>query len=120
LGCMMAVRLDPRLAEVEAGYTAIPDREGLEETAARLWQERMREPAPMLDWRAKHRFLLSIERRGWDRLRARIRHLRILSTRLIAADFAFAAQLHLYRTWQVWMLRPVRLMLRACRALPGD
>jgi Uncharacterised nucleotidyltransferase len=118
LGCMMAARLDPQLAEVEAAYTSIPDRRSLEETSQRLWQERMQEPAPMLDWRAKHRFLLSIERRGWDRLRARVRHLRILSTRLIHADFAFAARFHLYRTWQVWMLRPVRLMLRGSRGLP--
>jgi hypothetical protein len=116
LGCMMAARLYPQVA-VEACYTAIPDRGRLERTAERLWQERLRAPAPALDWRAKHRFLLSIERRGWDRWRARVRHLKILSTRLITADFAFAAHFHLYRTWQVWMLRPVRLLLRACRAL---
>jgi hypothetical protein len=118
LGCMMAARLDPQIAELEARYTAVPDRESLEKTAERLWQEGMREPAPPLDWPAKHRFLLSIERRGWDRLRARARYLRILSTRLITADFTFAARFHLHRTWQVWMLRPVRLTLRACRALP--
>jgi hypothetical protein len=118
LGCMMAARLDPQIAEIEARYTSIPDRGSLEKTAEMLWQERMREPAPMLDWRAKHRFLLSIERYGWDRVRAGGRHLRILSTRLITADFAFAARFHLYRTWQVWMLRPVRLLLRAFRALP--
>jgi hypothetical protein len=118
LGCMMAARLDPQVAEVEGCYTAIPDRRSLEKTAERLWQERMREPAPMLNWRKKHLFLLSIERHGWDRFRARVRYLRILSTRLITADFAFAAHFHLRRTWQVWMLRPVRLLLRACRALP--
>lgn len=118
LGCMMAVRLDPQLAELEARYTAVPDRASLENSAEHLWQERMREPAPELDWHTKHRFLLSIERPGWDRLRTRARHLRILSTRLITDDFAFAERLHLYRTWQVWMLRPVRLLLRACRAWP--
>ena len=118
LGCMMALRLDPRIAEVESRYTAIPDRGSLEKTAEQIWQERMREPAPVLDWRTKHLFLLSIERRGWDRVRARMRYLRILATRLITADFAFAAHFHLYRTWQVWMLRPVRLLLRACRGFP--
>jgi hypothetical protein len=118
LGCMMAARLDPQIAELEARCTAIPDRGSVETLAERLWQERMQEPAPMLDWRTKHLFLLSIERPGWDRLRARVRYLKILSTRLITADFAFAAHFHLYRTWQVWMLRPVRLLLRACRALP--
>jgi hypothetical protein len=118
LGCMMAARLDPQVAEVEACYTVIPDRRSLEKTADQLWQERMQQSAPMLDWRTKHRFLLSIERQGWDRFHVRMRHLRILSTRLITADFAFAAKFNLYRTWQVWMLRPVRLLLRACRALP--
>jgi hypothetical protein len=118
LGCMMAVRLDPQIAEVEACYTAVPDRGSLAKIAGRLWQERMQERAPMLDWRAKHLFLLSIERRGRDRLMARLRHLRILLTRLITVDFEFAANFHLYRTWQVWMLRPVRLLLRACRTLP--
>jgi hypothetical protein len=118
LGCMMAARLDPQVAEVEACYTAIPGHDSLEKTAGRLWQERMREPAPMLNWRTKHLFLLSIERRGWDRLRALLRHFRILLTRLIMVDFEFAANFHLYRTWQVWMLRPVRLLLRTCRALP--
>ena len=118
LGCMMATRLDPQIAEVEACYTAIPDPGSLAKIAARLWQERMQEPAPVLNWHTKNIFLLSIERRGWDRLKARLLHLRILSTRLITLDFAFAANFHLYRTWQVWMLRPIRLLLRACRALP--
>jgi hypothetical protein len=118
LGCMMAARLDPYVAEVGARYREVADRGSLENTAERLWQERMLKPAPTLDWRAKHLFLLSIERDGWDRWRARVRYLRILSTRLITADFAFAARFHLYRTWQVWMLRPIRLLLRACRALP--
>jgi len=118
LGSMIAMRLDPQIAGVGACYAAIADRESLEKAAEQLWQERMREPAPMLDWRTKHLFLLSIERHGWDRLRARVRYLRIFSTRLITADFTFAAHFHLYRTWQVWMLRPVRLLLRACRALP--
>jgi hypothetical protein len=114
---MMATRLAPQIAQLEACYTAIPDRGSLEKTAERLWQERMRRPAPKLDWRTKHVFLLSIERRGWDRLRARAQHLRILLTRLITDDFAFAARFRLYRTWQVRMLRPVRLMLRVCPAL---
>lgn len=118
LGCMMAARLDPRLAAVETHYTSVPDRESLEKTAERLWQERMRERAPTLDWRMKHLFLLSIERNGWQRLLACVRYLSILSTRLIAADFAFAARFHLHRTWQAWMLRPVRLLLRAFRASP--
>jgi len=119
LGCMMAARLDPQIAEVEASYSAIPDCKSLEKTSERLWQERMRERAPMLNWRTKHLFLLSIERRGWDRLRAAARHLKILSTRVISDDFTFAEHFHLYRTWQVWMLRPIRLLLSACQVLPN-
>jgi hypothetical protein len=118
LGCMMAARLDPQLAEVEAFYSTVPNRGSLGKTVEQLWQERMRERATLLNWRKKHLFLLSIECNGWDRLLACVRHLRILSTRLITDDFAFAARFRLYRTWQVWMLRPVRLLLRACRALP--
>ena len=119
LGCMMAARLDPQLAEVEARYTAVPDRTSLEKTAKRLWQQHMQQPAPMLNWRTKHVFLLSIERHGWDRLRAAVRHLRILSTRLITDDFAFAAHFHLYRNWQVRMLRPLRLLLGGRQTSPN-
>jgi hypothetical protein len=118
LGSMVAARLDPQLAGVEACYSAVPDRRSLEEAAEQIWQERMRGPAPPLDWHMQHHFLLAIERRGWDRLRARARYFRILSTRLIADDFTFAARFRLYRKWQVWMLRPVRLLLRACRTSP--
>ncbi len=109
LGWMMAARLDPSLPDrVELRDR---DRAGLERTAERLWQERLHRPAPVLDWRTKHLFLLQTERDGWDRVRAAARYLRILSTRLIAADFAFAERLHLYRGWQVWLLRPVRLLV---------
>jgi hypothetical protein len=37
---------------------------------------------------------------------------------MIPDDFTFAAHFHLYRTWQVWMLRPVRLLLNVCQVLP--
>jgi hypothetical protein len=118
LGSMIAAQLDPRLTEVAACYTATPDRGNLAQTAACLWQERMRAPSPKLDWRAKHSFLLSIERRGWDRISARARYFRILSTRLIAEDFLFAKHFHLHRTWQVWLLRPLRLLLHARQPWP--
>ena len=119
LGCMMAVRLDPNVAQFERTYAAIPARNSLEEIAENLWQERMVTPAPALNWSTKHLFMLSIERPGWDRTRARFRYLRILATRLISDDFAFASRFHLYRRWQVWMLRPVRLLVSARRALPN-
>lgn len=113
LGWMMAARLDPPVVSLNDGYDRIPNRQRLEELADHVWQERLQRPAPVLDWRAKHRFYLAVETSGGKRLLARVRHLRILLTRLIDADFAFAARFHLRRRWQVWLLRPVRILVRS-------
>jgi ribosome maturation factor RimP len=80
----------------------------------------MAEPAAALDWRAQHRFFLEVETPGWNRFMRRWRHLRILLTRLIDSDFLFAERLRLRRTWQVWLLRPIRLLLRTVRASPAS
>ena len=42
----------------------------------------------------------------------RMRHWRILATRVIGPDYAFAERFGLRRKWQVRLLRPLRLMLR--------
>jgi len=118
IGARLAARLDPRLAIADPASLSPRDRAALDALADQLWQERLSAPAPRLDWKAKHQFFLSIENRPWRRASARLRHLRILSTRLIEADFAFAARFHLHRTWQVWLLRPVRLLFRLGRASP--
>jgi hypothetical protein len=52
---------------------------------------------------------------GWARLSRRVRHLRILLGRVIEPDYAFAAGLGFHRTWQVRLLRPLRLLSRLTR-----
>ena len=110
LGALMASRLDPTIAP-EAAANSAEDYKSIDELAECLWQERMRELSPAVDWRLQHQFYLSLETRGPQRLLARVRHLRILLTRLIEADFIFAERFHLHRTWQVWLLRPIRVLL---------
>ncbi|HZZ38463.1 MAG TPA: nucleotidyltransferase family protein [Acidobacteriaceae bacterium] len=122
LGARMAARLDPRLAVPDPPSLQQRDRAVLDVLAGRLWQERLLAPVPRLDWRAKCQFFIALESRPWNRLLTRLRHLRILLTRLIDADFAFAARFHLHRTWQVWLLRPIRLLSKraSLRSFPAD
>jgi hypothetical protein len=87
----------------------------LQQTADRLWLTLLNQPSQPLDWRAQHRFYLELQRPGWTRLRLRFRHLRILSTRAIEADFVFAASFGLHRNWQVRLLRPIRLLTQSSR-----
>jgi hypothetical protein len=115
---MMANRLDPRLQIPDDISPRLKDRRSLERLAGELWHEKMRCPAPVLDWRAKQNFYLALETRGWKRFLRHIRHMRILLTRLIDADFVFAQRFNLRRTWQVWLLRPIRLLLRALPTSP--
>jgi hypothetical protein len=87
----------------------------LEETANRMWLRCLRQPAAPLEWRSVHRLYLEMETRDWTRLLRRFRHTRILLTRLIDPDFAFAARFHLRRTWQVWLFRQIRLAVKFVR-----
>jgi len=118
LSLMMANRLDPRLRIPDNICDRREDRRSLDRLAGQLWQQSLLRRAPVLDWRAKHNFYLAIETRGWNRFLRHFRHLRILLTRLIDADFVFAQRLNLRRTWQVWLLRPIRLLLRASPTSP--
>jgi hypothetical protein len=118
LSLMMANRLDPQLKIPDDICDRLEDRRSLDQLAGQLWQQSMLHPAPVLDWRAKHSFYLAIETRGWNRFLRHFRHLRILLTRLIDADFAFAQRFNLRRAWQVWLLRPIRLLLRALPTSP--
>jgi len=118
IGARMAGRLDPRVVFPDPASLSVRDRQALDALADQLWQERLRAPCAALDWHAKHQFYLALETRPASRGLARLRHGRILFTRLIDADFAFAARFHLRRSWQVWLLRPIRLLLKAGRAAP--
>jgi Uncharacterised nucleotidyltransferase len=118
LGWTMASRLDPELPVPQAMRISAADRRRIEELSDRLWSELMQAPPPTLDWKAQHRFYLEVESPGWDRLRRRWQHRRILVTRLIDDDFVFAGRFHLYRNWQVRLLRPVRLLMKSLRPAP--
>jgi hypothetical protein len=118
LGWMMAVRLDSGTPTPKTMRVSPRDRKRLERLADRLWQELMRAQPPTLDWATQHRFYLEIETPGWDRFARRWRHQRILATRLIDDDFVFAQRFNLHRSWQVWLLRPVRLLLKTLRPSP--
>jgi hypothetical protein len=78
--------------------------------AERLWEEMLASPRGELDWEAQHRFYVELESTPMGRLSARLRHLRILAGRLIGPDYDFAERFGLRRRWQVWMMRPVRLL----------
>jgi len=111
LGAIMATRLDPSIAISPEIYDWPRDRNHLERIAGSIWQERILKAADAVSWSAKHKFYLEIEASPRKRFLRRFRHFRILLSRLIDADFTFAAKLHLYRAWQVRLLRPIRLLL---------
>lgn len=115
LGIRMAAYLDPRLSVPDPVSLSEGDRKALDALADQLWRELPCRPAALFGWLAKHRIFLALETRTWRRNRARLCHLRNLLARLLDVDFAFAARFHLHRRWQVWLLRPIRLLLKAAR-----
>jgi hypothetical protein len=123
LGWMMAACLDPEIAPeipIPQAMRASPaDCSRLKRLADRLWQELLLAPPKTLDWAAQHRFYLELENPGRSRFLRRWRHRRILLTRLIDADFAFAGRFNLHRNWQVRLLRPIRLLMKRLRASSG-
>ena len=113
LGAAMARRLRPAVSLTALG---LPPSERIEALAARLWHELTHANPKDLDWQAQHDFFVETELTRWRRLKRRATHLRIASTRLIDPDFAFAESLGFTRRWQVWMLRPLRLLISRRRA----
>jgi hypothetical protein len=118
LGWMMAAHLDPELPVLQAMRLSTTDRGRLEQLAEELWQELMAAPPKTLDWATQHRFYLEVENPGWNRVRRRLRHQRILLTRLMHDDFVFAERFNLHRNWQVRLLRPVRLLIKTLKPSP--
>jgi hypothetical protein len=115
LGLAMARHLHPGLSVTPEVAGSIPQSRRLEKLANRLWHRLLANPSESLDWSAVHAFFLEIESPGWPRFRRRARHIRILSGRVIEPDYRFAAQFGLQRTWQVCMLRPLRLLSHLIR-----
>lgn len=110
LGRAMVRRLELGSAGVGSESEITTQDQHIGELADRLWQRLVTQPSEPLDWRAAHAFFLELEPPGWPRLRRRCRHLRILATRVIEPDYSFAARFRMHRTWQVRMLRPLRLV----------
>jgi len=108
LGSAMARHLNPELNVT----VAIAQ---MQQLADQLWGELMQAPQPTLDWQMQHAFYLETELTSASRLRRRMAHLRIALTRLIEPDFAFAARFGMQRPWQVWLLRPIRLVFARTR-----
>jgi len=112
LGCALALRLRPDC--IPPGRSPVVASPHILQLASRLWHHVLDEPAGQrLDWVAQHRFYLEIEATPRQRLKRRLRHLRILAGRIIQEDYDFAAQLGVRRRWMVWALRPLRLGLQA-------
>ncbi len=120
LGTRMTLHLEPEIILPAAVSRNAGSRGPVEEIADQLWHEWLEQPAPILNWRMKHRFFVTIEKGRLGRASARLRHLRILLTRVIDLDFAFAGRFHLHRFWQVWLLRPVRILMDSIRASPAS
>lgn len=114
LGLAMARRFDPKLEPLAPLHSSKAQKRHLEALAGRLWHELLRQGSQVLDWQSLHAFYVEMELPR-DRIRRRIRHLRILAERLIAADYEFAARLGFRRTWQVRLLRPLRLAFEVPR-----
>ena len=110
LGLAMARRLEPKLTVPFATYSSPEQSARLNNLADRLWQQLLTQRGETLDWGSLHAFYLEIEPPGRARLHRRLRHLRILSGRLIEPDYKFAAKFGLHRRWQAYMLRPLRLL----------
>ncbi len=117
LGHAMARRLRPQLPHqlsdigpaVSAAESAHQER-----IAAARWQALLHQPSSApLDWHEQHRFYLELERTHWLRLKRSLRHLLILSTRLIQPDFDFAARYNVTQPAFVWIIRQLRLFTKA-------
>jgi Uncharacterised nucleotidyltransferase len=111
-GWMIATRFDPEIPTPEGMDCRIRNRLALSKLADELWQERMINTPSVVHWPAKYSFFLQIEPSRWRRLSTRARQWRILLTRLSDADFEFAERVSLHRSWQVKLLRPIRLLLK--------
>jgi hypothetical protein len=117
---MMAARLDPRCRAQLSAELSGRDHEQLEQLADQVWHERTMEACPVTNWRAQHEFYLRMETRPLRRFLRRVRDVRILLTRLMEDDFVFAARFRLRQPWQVWLLRPIRLLFNVGRAAPSS
>jgi hypothetical protein len=115
LGCRLALRLRP----FSPARSLVKESPHLDGIASDRWNElidgRVR---PLLDWRAQHRFYLSLEPRFTQKLLRRLRHMRILAARTIQLDYDFASRFGIEHPGLVRTLRPIRLFSDFSRSKP--
>jgi hypothetical protein len=114
LSRMLVSRFEDSSAAASPAWSAAHAQ--LDRIADRIWQRCVLERAAPIDWRTNHRLFLAMEASPWSRFLRRLRNARILRTRLVDSDFDLAARFRLRRTWQVWILRQIRLVCKTVRA----
>jgi hypothetical protein len=112
LGLALAKRFDPEHDITFQITHTRKQHEAMEQLATELWETVLNHTAFRPGWWSLHRFFLRMEPRPLHKLMKRAVHLYVLATRLIEADVAFAAKWGFHRTWQAWLLRPIRLVIQ--------
>jgi hypothetical protein len=114
LGHAMAKNLRPGLPEL---LLELPPGEAThqEALAASLWHSLQSKPPTPMNWLEQHRFYVAVESTRWGRFWRSVRHLLILTSRLIQTDFDFAARYGVTHSFLVWIMRQLRLMVKIAR-----
>lgn len=112
LGCALAQQFNPASITPFHGVGSKKQQEAMQQLANELWGKLLTQPAQNTNWWPWHHFYLRLEVRPFHKAVRRILHMRVLAIRVIEEDFAFAAKWGFKRTWQAWLLRPVRLLIQ--------
>jgi hypothetical protein len=112
LGCLMAKRLDPVRPEAWPIVGSKYQQQAMETFANVLWRQLLDGTVLKRNGWTWHRFYVRLEIRPFYKPARRLWHLSFLVMRLIEADFVFASKLGLRRTWQVRLVKPLRLLLK--------
>jgi len=112
---MMARRLESPAAHPEMLPHWFTANRRLEKICDRVWEHCMLHPGTNRNRRPNHLYCVQLETPGWRRLRRRTLYTWFIITPHSERDIAFASRFHLHRNWQIWMLRPVRLLIKAAR-----
>jgi hypothetical protein len=113
---MLAKRLDNpavRPAILPDWYAA---QRRLEKIADRVWERCMHYPSTNSRRQPIYPYCVQLGTPRWRRLRRRALYTCFKLGSHSELDVAFAARFHLHRNWQIRMLRPVRLLIKAARA----
>jgi hypothetical protein len=112
---MMAGRLDSPAAHPALLPHWLAAHRRLEKISDRVWEHCMLHPGTNRYRRPNHLYCVQLENPGWRRLRRRSLYIWFVLTSHTQRDIDFASRFHLHRNWQIRMLRPVRLLIKAAR-----